>query len=308
MGPRDHRWERVNEDESSTRGLASSRGVSLEYGRTCAEPGFVSLPLHRSAPSGACPGGLPLETSRAPGHAPPRTTLGPTEVHVWRVDLDRPASGIASLSDEERARAARFHADRDRLRFTAGHATLRSILGLYVGCRPEELAFEIGLQGKPALADPRWAGIAFNLSHSDGVAVVAVASRRRVGVDVEAVRPMADRDAIVARFFSARERADFARLPEALKTPAFFRVWTSKEAYIKAIGTGLSTPLDGFSVAVDPREPPALREVEGRPDEPTRWMIRDLVLGEGYAGAVMVEETDWNLVLYDYHGAVQAPP
>jgi 4'-phosphopantetheinyl transferase len=124
-------------------------------------------------------------------------------------------------------------------------------------------------------------------------------------VDVEEVRPVAERDSIVARFFSARERAALASLPGPLRSDAFFRTWTCKEAYIKAIGTGLATPLDGFSVAVDPREPPGLLEVAGDPGEAARWSIRDLDMGPGYAGAVMAEGTDWELVCYEYE---DAPP
>ena len=241
-----------------------------------------------------------METPKTWDLALPRPSLGPGEVHVWRIDLDRPDSGGAALSADERSRADRFHADRDRQRFTASHAALRKILGLYAGCRPHELTFEVGRHGKPALAGLPGTRIAFNMSHSGTLAVVAVAVGRSVGIDVEEVRPMVERDAIIARFLSARERSDFARLPETLRTAAFFRAWICKEAYIKAIGTGLATPLDAFSVAVDPREPPGLLDVAGDPGEAARWSIRDLDLGPGYAGAVMAEGTGWSLLCYEY--------
>jgi 4'-phosphopantetheinyl transferase len=246
------------------------------------------------------PSAAPSETPEAWGPAPPRPILGPAEVHVWRVDLGRADSGGAALSDDERARAARFHSDRDRERFTASHAALRTILGLYTGCRPDELTFEAGPHGKPSLMGQPGATIAFNMSHSGSLAVVAIATGRRVGIDVEGARPMAERDTIVARFLSARERSDFARLPETLQTAAFFRVWTCKEAYIKAIGTGLATPLDSFSVSVDPREPPGLLDIAGDPDEAARWSIDDLDIGPGYAGAVMAEGAGWSLICYEY--------
>jgi 4'-phosphopantetheinyl transferase len=150
---------------------------------------------------------------------------------------------------------------------------------------------------------PAGTGIAFNLSHSGGWSVVAVARGRRVGVDVEEVRSVAERESIVARFFSARERADLAALPGPLRHDAFFRIWTCKEACIKALGTGLATPLDRFSVAVDPREPPGLLEVVGDPAGAARWSIRDLGMGEGYAGAVAAEGRDWGLFCYEYEDA-----
>lgn len=240
-----------------------------------------------------------------PWRTPPRaSTLAAGEVHAWRVGLGPEGRDIApraaALSDEERARAARFRGADDRTRFVAAHAALRSILGRYAGCPPEAIAFDLGPHGKPGLAVPSGTGIAFNLSHSGGLAVVAVARGRRVGVDVEAVRPMAERDAIVARFLSPRERADFAGLSDPLRQDAFFRAWTCKEAYIKAIGTGLATPLDGFSVAVDPGEPMRLIEVVGDPEEATRWSIADLEPGPGYAGAVVAEGPRWEMLRYTY--------
>ncbi len=238
------------------------------------------------------------ELSWAP--APGRPALTARSVHTWRIALNRAPGDISGLSADERSRAARFRADADRARFVASHAALRTILGLYAGRRPEDLIFRDGPHGKPSLGEPSGTGIEFNLSHSGGLAVVAVAPRR-VGIDVEAARAVPEWEAIVARFFSPREQASFLLLPEALRPNAFFRVWTCKEAYIKAIGTGLLTSLDSFSVDVDPREPMRLSEVVGRPDEAARWSIHDLDPGPGYAGAVMAEGTDWELSRFDWN-------
>ena len=230
-------------------------------------------------------------TAQSWGIPPRNPALATGEVHAWRVALDRPGPGPTStLSEEERSRADRFRAAVDRERFVAARSALRAILGRYLGARPEDLSFAVGPHGKPGLIG---AGVEFNLSHSGGIAVVAVATGRGVGVDVEIIRPMGERDSIVARFLSRRERDEFATLPEPIRHDAFFRAWTCKEAYIKAIGTGLATPLDGFSAAVDPREPPRLLQVAGDADEAGRWSIRHLELGAGYAGAIVAEGSGW---------------
>ncbi len=225
-------------------------------------------------------------------------------IDVWRIDLDDLGGIIArfgsSLSDDEQARAARFRSPRDRDRFLASHAALRAILGRYARRSASELSFVVGPHGKPSL-DGR-PEVEFNLSHSGDLAIVAIAQGVRVGVDVELARPIADRDAIVRRFFSPRERADFDALPEPIKPDAFYRIWTCKEAYIKAIGKGLSEPLDRFSVSADPREPARLVEIGGHAEAAARWTIRAIDVGEGYAAAVAVEAAGWTVLSLDAAG------
>ncbi len=119
--------------------------------------------------------------------------------------------------------------------------------------------------------------------------------RARLGVDLEQLRDTVDRTRIVARFFSPQEQDEYARLPAALQCEGFFRGWTHKEAYLKAIGLGITTPLDGFSVALDPRAPACLREVVHRPDEPGRWHMRNVDPAPGYVGALAVEGSGWHL-------------
>ncbi|HEY2158143.1 MAG TPA: hypothetical protein VGH33_21115, partial [Isosphaeraceae bacterium] len=137
------------------------------------------------------------------------------EVHVWRVALDRADDMLArlgsTLSDDERARGERFRSERDRARFLVSRAALRAILSRYAGRPAAALAFLAGPHGKPSLAGA--GAIEFNLSHSGDLALVAVAAGVRVGVDVEQLREMDDRDAIVRRFFSAREQAELFALP-----------------------------------------------------------------------------------------------
>lgn len=216
--------------------------------------------------------------------------LSTDDVHVWRIPLDVPPATLdrlASLvSGDERDRADRFYFDRDRNRFLAARGALRMILGSYLDSDPSLLSFHYGPRGKPSLAG---SPLEFNLTHSAGLALCAVALGRRLGIDVEALRPLPDAAAIAERFFSDAERRALRSVTEAQRTLAFFQCWTRKEAYIKAIGEGLSMPLDRFDVSLLPGEPARLLAVAGDPDAPRRWTLHDLDPGPGLVAAIAVE-------------------
>jgi 4'-phosphopantetheinyl transferase len=239
----------------------------------------------------------PPEPSWVSPTAHPDLPVG--EVQVWRGSLDRPEVVVGRLerllSADERTRADRFYAARDRERFIVGRGMLRTILGRYLGTEPERLVFHYGGRGKPSLGEGAGSSIEFNLAHSQGLALLAVARGRRVGIDVEQVRALADADGIVDRFFSRREAEAYRALPAGGRPEAFFRCWTRKEAYIKAIGEGFSLPLERFAVTLGPEEPPQLIDVEGRPGEAGRWSLRDLAAGPGFAAAIAVEGSGWEL-------------
>lgn len=189
---------------------------------------------------------------------------------------------VGLLSDDERARAARFVFDRHRGRFIVARGRLRQILGGIAGRPPEDLRFAYGAHGKPALSGIPGAPH-FNLSHSGDLAVVAVSSDLELGVDVEAVRPL--KEDVAERFFSAAEIAALAKLAESDRLDAFYRCWTRKEAVIKALGTGLSLPLKSFDVSIDAAGARLLR-LEGMPDAPRDWALAHLDPAPGYAGAI----------------------
>ena len=214
------------------------------------------------------------------------------EIHVWRVDLDQPADVVqqfrSTLEDHEIGRADRFHFEKDRKAFAVSRGFLRRVLGRYLTTKPEELRFSYGPYGKPALdGEHKESSLKFNLSHSRGIGLVAISEGREVGVDVEYVRADFATEDIARRFFSPREVAAFNALPKELRVAAFFRCWTRKEAYIKAIGRGLSQPLDGFDVTLAPDEPAALLRADQ--DDVSRWSLSDIDVGSDYAAAAMVE-------------------
>lgn len=213
-----------------------------------------------------------------------RKLAGPNgEVHLWPIALGEPArqgpGEAALLSVDETARAARFRFDRDRRHFIAGRAALRRILARYLDMDPPTLRFAYGAAGKPALSGPPESEeIQFNLSHSAGQALLAVARGRPLGVDLEALRPSDDLPAVAKRFFARGELSALADIPQALYAQAFFACWTRKEALLKAYGGGLSLPLDGFCVSVDPRAPARLISTDFDPGAAGRWSLMDLAL------------------------------
>ena len=238
---------------------------------------------------------------------PPRVALPCDAVHVWRVGLIDPPDHVnhlaASLSPDERDRADRFHFERDRHRYVIGRGTLRAILGAYLGVPPGSLRFGYGPSGKPFVAEPADAArLQFNLSHAGALALVAVAHVRAVGVDLEQVRALPDRDLISTRFFSALERAALQALAPEARDQAFFACWTRKEALLKAWGDGLSFPLDRFAVSLAPGEPARLRWVEGGARAADRWQLRCLVPAPGYLGAVAAEGRGWRLRCWTWPG------
>jgi len=217
--------------------------------------------------------------------------LHPSEAHVWRFGLEPPATELAelesTLDDRELRRADSFRGKGLRSKFVAGRGMLRRLLGGYLGEAPSRIAFTYGANGKPELASDR-TEFRFNLAHTGSLALLAVTKAGAVGVDVEALRPFENAERIIERFFSKAEQKAFLDLPESERFTAFYLGWTRKEAYLKAVGTGLATRLDSFDVSLTPGLPAALLRVEDDPDAHKHWEMFDLNPGEGFAGALVV--------------------
>jgi 4'-phosphopantetheinyl transferase len=176
---------------------------------------------------------------------------------LWRVDLDAVAApeAAACLSNEEWGRAHRFVFARDRRRFIAAHAALRSTLSARTGIPGAFLDFTLGANGKPALVYPP--DVHFNLSHSQSVGLIAVGERDQIGVDVEVLRHMPDVDAMAAAYFTPAEQRALEATPPEERDRAFLCCWTRKEACLKAMGTGLGgVDTRSFEAGLggDPRE------------------------------------------------------
>ena len=229
--------------------------------------------------------------------APTDLTLLPDEIHVWRIDLDQPEPHLqnfaATLSSDETVRAERFYFPKHRQHFIAGRGILRTILGRYLGIKPSQVEFNYQQRGKPVLADTfADSGLAFNLSHSQGLGLCAVNCTRQIGVDLEYIRPMSDLEALAKRFFLPREYEMLRSLSPNQQQEIFFRYWTCKEAYLKATGDGLSQ-LEQIEVSLTLTEPAKLQITE-------EWSLFELVPANNYVAAVAVENFGWHLKCWQY--------
>ena len=233
-------------------------------------------------------------------------TVVPTGgVDVWSVRLDEPAkagSEAVVLAPDEVARAGRFHFERDRIHFTRCRSALRDLLAGYLAIPAAEIRFEYLASGKPQLAaeqNPR--ALQFNVSHSANMALIAVGSEHRLGVDIEKIRGDVDTTALAERFFSVRERTGLQALPDHLRVPGFFACWTRKEAFLKATGEGLSFPLEDFSVTTHPDLDPEIEEIKGSAAEGKQWFLSDLRVVEGFRATVARERSPYRLETYAWN-------
>ena len=228
--------------------------------------------------------------------------LASDEVHCWRASLDVPpetfARLYATLTPDERTRSARFHFERDQQRFIGARGVLRDLLGRYLQTQPRQIRFVYNAFGKPDVSPEFGNRLTFNLSHSAGLVLIAIASASNVGVDVEYIRTRSDYADVARHFFSAAEVDYLTALPSHLYAEAFFSFWTRKEAYIKACGQGLAIPLNSFSVPLttDRAHTPVDLCVASKDIVPAnRWSLYTLRPAPGYAGALAIEGSGWRL-------------
>ena len=200
------------------------------------------------------------------------------------------------MSKDEQARAGKFKFETDRRLFTVAHAALRSICASYLQTVPRSVEFAEGPYGKPKLASDLRSGLQFNLSHSGELALIATALQREIGVDVESVRDF-DFGQVAERFFTAREVATLRSLPKPQQRSAFYKCWTSKEAFLKAKGTGLSGELD--EVEITSTDGDDIRISSFVPG----WSLAELPAGEGYIAALVSQGAPVRVRLYRWTSA-----
>ncbi len=222
-----------------------------------------------------------------------RTTATPV-VHLFTCDMDRddtPDARLHSLlSCSELQRAERFCSAVLARRYKVARAWLRVVLSEWTGTAPEMLAFRFGAAGKPFLDKPFLEeGPAFNVSHSEAALLIGVTDHGRLGVDIEKQRPIEDHEQLARRYFSAAETAELLSLPGSERDRAFLRLWTRKEAFIKALGGGLSIPLHAFSVSADSCAGNALYAADAALADPAQWFVGDVAAGPSLLAAVALD-------------------
>jgi 4'-phosphopantetheinyl transferase len=208
----------------------------------------------------------------------PTITLPAGEAHLWIHDLTSTPATIAEkkslLSQEEIARANRFLHPRDHDRYIISHARTREILAQYLAVPPEAVSYEFEKFGKPRLpARINPANLQFNLSHSGSWMALAVVLNARIGVDIEVLQPESASLDVAARFFTPRENQELRSLSGQAQVQAFFNCWTRKEAYLKAIGFGLTASPENCEVSLLPGDPPAIRRTLPSENPNVPWCL-----------------------------------
>jgi 4'-phosphopantetheinyl transferase len=207
------------------------------------------------------------------------------EVHVWIVELvaSRPVieRTYSMLAEPEKQRAERYRFPRLRDSFVLSRGALRRLIAGYADTSPERIEFAYGSHGKPSLAAPE-SRLSFNLSHSGDLAAYAFTVDGELGIDIEHASRTLDFEGLASRFFGREECQDLVSLPEASRAEAFFRCWVRKESYIKALGGGLSIPLDSFRVTLLPGQPAAIVDSD--------WALHAFCPAPGYEGALSLRD------------------
>jgi 4'-phosphopantetheinyl transferase len=208
-----------------------------------------------------------------------------------------------TLASDEIDRAARFRFRSLRQSFIIARGALRHLLGHYLETQPANIRFSYGSNGKPAITP--FVGIQFNMTCSGSLAAIALTADCTIGIDLEQVRPMPDMQQIAERFFCPEEAAEIMSLPLDERERAFFCCWTRKEAYIKAVGEGLSIPLDSFRVTVLPVTPVRFVHCGRDTSAAETWTLHDLSLAPGHAAALAYRDRQRSLSIFPTVGAAE---
>jgi 4'-phosphopantetheinyl transferase len=234
--------------------------------------------------------------------SPSTTTAPPSQppIEVWQIALDapRPAheQARATLPDVALARANAFQNESTRQRHILAHAALHWLLAKRLKCNPHEIVFEFGPQGKPALPSTPFH---FNLSHSGDLALVAISETIEVGVDVERIRPVRDPLALAERFFTPGEHAELEGMPPQMRLDCFFRLWTQKEALLKATGQGIANGLKHFEVTS--RDGGGLARMDGTTASTATWTLFNWIPRVGYVSACAVPISNATVIKNHFH-------
>lgn len=215
-----------------------------------------------------------------------------SEIHLWVSAVLRPPTPLPDLYDScspsERALIDKMGFEGRRSEYLLSRGLLRLLLARYLGTDPSALEFGQLEHGKPVLSNPV-TDITFSISHSAGVVAHAFARGRRIGVDIEQLRPGVGVEDIARRHFTATEKSGVLALPEPARTEAFFNCWTRKEAFLKATGDGLSGSLTGVEVSFQPGDEARIVSVDGNREAAANWSMLEIKPAHDYVGVVVAE-------------------
>jgi len=224
------------------------------------------------------------------------------QVHVWRIPLELHAAREGEFTDLltplEQARAARFVREEDRRRFQIGRAATRRILGKHLGVPPVQVGIDPDRRGKPQLdatSAPQERQVHFNITHSGDWILIAFAHAFPVGIDIESVRAAGTTEDLVEYLMSDGERQSLNSLSKDQRPVAFLQCWTSKEAFLKGVGVGLTAALRSIEVSIDPDQP--ARVIAAPPELcPRDWHLHRLEFAAPYAAMLAVAANSAEIV------------
>lgn len=219
--------------------------------------------------------------------------LSDGELHIWKINSENfiQSSPVLYeiLSVEEKQRAERFHFENDKIVYICARSILRMLLSKYINQDYSSIDFNFNEYGKPELPEvinPK--NIKFNVSHSENLVLIGFIPNVSLGVDIEYILPNSDLIEIASKYFSSKEIDSLIRFPGEKRTEAFFNCWTRKEAFIKAVGEGLSYPLDKFSVSLNDEFDVEIT-IENNQQESSQWKLISFQPEERFAGAFAVK-------------------
>jgi 4'-phosphopantetheinyl transferase len=224
----------------------------------------------------------------------PPSVLDARSIDVWAVQLSALDAVVERcieiLSLDERVRANRYRFEDHRRSYILSRGVLRTLLGFYLSVPPAEIQFSYGEKGKPDVSGVI-TDIRFNSSRSAGVALYALTRHCELGVDIEQIRSLQDIEQIADRFFCSEEARELFNLPASQRESAFFNCWSRKEAYIKAVGDGLSMPLNGFRVTLKPNDPAKFVHLGNDRRVAQEWTLQNIDIVPNYAAALAYHDT-----------------
>jgi 4'-phosphopantetheinyl transferase len=231
----------------------------------------------------------------------PSPLLAGSDIHIWCASLKFSSDELiyfaTLLSTDEKVRAERFYFERDRHHFIAGRGLLRCILGSYLEKEPAQIEFDYGKYGKPSLKSKRYQkNLEFNLSHSKDLVIYAVGWNRVIGIDIEYHHPLSDMNNFAEQYFSPRESAYINLLSAEQKESAFFKLWTCKEAFLKANGSGLRMPLNEVEISLENEKGVILSSIAGNKIKAMKWRLETFSPLPGYQAACIVNGNDGQVI------------
>ncbi|MDE5123255.1 MAG: 4'-phosphopantetheinyl transferase superfamily protein [Trichodesmium sp. St19_bin1] len=222
--------------------------------------------------------------------------LSENNVHIWSTNLKLSSDKIEELSTilspDEKNRANKFYFEKDKNRFIIARGTLRTILSRYLNIEPKKLQFTYSDRGKPYLKNT---SILFNLSHSQDLALYGITKVNLIGIDLEYIRPMNDAENLAKRFFALQEYNLIRQLPPQKQQETFLKIWTCKEAYLKAKGDGLGGSLEKVEICLTPEKPVEFFSINGDIEEASHWYLYQFIPQPNYIAAVVVAEKNQKL-------------